>query len=78
MVFVPPCESEGVCSARRPRAPAGSVGVRRRRVNAVQYRLRTYPSPHSRARLHHSATAVARHGRIYRRTLYGDFCSYES
>ena len=25
-----------------------------------------------------SATAVARQGRIYRKTLYGDFCRYES
>ena len=25
-----------------------------------------------------SATAVARQGRIYRKTLYGDFCIYES
>ena len=25
-----------------------------------------------------SATAVARQGRIYRETLYGDFCKYES
>ena len=24
-----------------------------------------------------SATAVARQGRIYRKTLYGDFCRYE-
>ena len=25
-----------------------------------------------------SATAVSRQGRIYRKTLYGDFCRYES
>ena len=25
-----------------------------------------------------SATAVARQARIYRKTLYGDFCRYES
>jgi hypothetical protein len=67
-----------VAPAHRSKAPGGRdwVSPRGPKASLGSWLEKGLEKGLSLCRL--SATAVARQGRIYRKTLYGDFCRYES